>query len=166
MRTLVVSGQRRVGDACGLDVAHARPPIIAFDEIHKYARWKQFLKGFFDDYETKCRVVATGSARMDVYKRGGDSMMGRYFPYRVHPLSVAELLTTQIPGDGIVRTPAALKEEEWRALVDFGGFPEPFLKRSRAFSTRWNRLRREQLLQTDVRDLTRIVELGQLSVLV
>ena len=139
--------------------ARSRLPTVAFDEIHKYARWKQFLKGFFDEYEDRCRVIATGSARMDVYKRGGDSMMGRYFPYRVHPLSVAELETVQLPADEIIRRPTKLAAAEWRALCDFGGFPEPFLKRSRSFSTRWNRLRRDQLLKSDIRDLTRIAEL-------
>lgn len=165
-RQLIVSGQQQVGNECGLDVARSRLPTIAFDEIHKYARWKQFLKGFFDEYEDRCRVIATGSARMDVYKRGGDSMMGRYFPYRVHPLSVAELETVQLPGDEIIRRPTKLAAAEWRALCDFGGFPEPFLKRSRSFSTRWNRLRRDQLLKSDIRDLTRIAELDQLAALV
>ena len=66
-------------------------PVIVFDELHKYNRWKLFLKGFFDTYEDRCRVVLAGSTRLDVYQRGGDSLMGRYFPYRMHPLSVGEL---------------------------------------------------------------------------
>ncbi len=165
VKQLVLSGQEKVGAECELDRVHAEIPVVAFDEIHKYPRWKQFLKGFFDDYEENCRIIATGSARMDVYKRGGDSMMGRYFPYRVHPLSVAELLTTELPGERIVRPPSKLDDEEWTALCDFGGFPEPFLKRSRMFSSRWNRLRREQLLKSDIRDLTRITEIDQLGAL-
>lgn len=165
VKQLVLSGQEKVGAECELDRVHAEIPVVAFDEIHKYPRWKQFLKGFFDDYEENCRIIATGSARMDVYKRGGDSMMGRYFPYRVHPLSVAELLTTDLPGERIVRPPSKLDDEEWTALCDFGGFPEPFLKRSRMFSSRWNRLRREQLLKSDIRDLTRITEIDQLGAL-
>ena len=164
-KQLILSGQGKVGADCGLDRVHAEMPVVAFDEIHKYSRWKQFLKGFFDDYEENCRIIATGSARMDVYKRGGDSMMGRYFPYHVHPLSVAELLTTELPGEEIIRPPLKLDDEEWTALCDFGGFPEPFLKRSRMFSSRWNRLRREQLLKNDIRDLTRISEIDQFGAL-
>ena len=164
-KQLILSGQEKVGAYCELDRARADMPVIAFDEIHKYPRWKQFLKGFFDEYEKSCRIIATGSARMDVYKRGGDSMMGRYFPFRVHPLSVAELLTTELPGEKIVRPPAKLDDDEWAALCDFGGFPEPFLKRSRTFSSRWNRLRREQLIKGDIRDLTRIVEIDQIAAL-
>ena len=77
VKQLILSGQGKVGADCGLDRVHAEMPVVTFDEIHKYSRWKQFLKGFFDDYEENCRIIATGSARMDVYKRGGDSMMGR-----------------------------------------------------------------------------------------
>ena len=164
-KALVLAGQQRVADYCGFDLAKAKVPVVAFDEIHKYKRWKQFLKGFFDKYEKKCKVIATGSAKLDVYKKGGDSMMGRYFPYRVHPLSVAELITTELPPEGIVRYPHELDSSEWDALCDFGGFPEPFLKRTKTFSSRWNRLRREQLLRQDVRDLTRISEIDQLAAL-
>ena len=67
-------------------------PLIVFDELHKYRKWKLFLKGFFDKYSKKVQILVTGSADLDVYKRGGDSLMGRYFHYRLHPLSVAELL--------------------------------------------------------------------------
>ena len=165
VKQLILSGQENVGANCELDRIRADMPVIAFDEIHKYPRWKQFLKGFFDEYENRCRIIATGSARMDVYKRGGDSMMGRYFPFRVHPLSVAELLTTELPGEQIIRPPAKLEDDEWAALCHFGGFPEPFLKRSQMFSSRWNRLRREQLIKGDIRDLTRIAEIDQIGAL-
>lgn len=161
----ILGGQQKVAERCGLDVVRSRPMVIAFDEIHKYARWKQFLKGFFDDYEAQMRVLATGSARMDVYRRGGDSMMGRYFPYRVHPLSVAELLDTTLPGEGLLRPPRQLNEEEWNALWTYGGFPEPFVKRSRPFSRRWAAMRREQLLREDVRDLSQVVQIDQLAAL-
>lgn len=161
----ILAGQQKVAERCGLDVARKTPLVVAFDEIHKYTRWKQFLKGFFDDYEDRVRVLATGSARMDVYRRGGDSMMGRYFPYRVHPLSVAELVDISLPGEEIVRLPVPLPDEEWEALWTFGGFPEPFFKRSRPFSRRWNSMRREQLLREDVRDLSQIVQIDQLAAL-
>ena len=165
VRQIILLGQAKVGAYCELDRVRADMPTIAFDEIHKYPRWKQFLKGFFDEYENICHIIATGSARMDVYKKGGDSMMGRYFPFRVHPLSVAELLTTELPGEQIVRPPAKLADDEWEALCHFGGFPEPFLKRSQMFSSRWNRLRREQLIKGDIRDLTRIAEIDQVGAL-
>jgi hypothetical protein len=67
-------------------------PIIVFDEIHKYAKWKNFLKGFFDNYNEKIKIIVTGSARLDVYRAGGDSLMGRYLSYVICPLSVGELI--------------------------------------------------------------------------
>ena len=94
VKRMVMSGPAAVATHCGLDELTSQVPIVVFDEIHKFGKWKSFLKSFFDLYEGKTRVIATGSAKMDVYKRGGDSMMGRYFPYRMHPFSVAELLTT------------------------------------------------------------------------
>ena len=134
-------------------------PIVAFDEIHRYSKWKTFLKGFFDTYEKNCRIIATGSARMDVYKRGGDSMMGRYFPYRIHPFSVGELLSSEIPGEKAVRAPLSLADDDWNALIEFGGFPEPLVNRDVRFQKKWHRLRLEQLLREDIRDLTRTTEL-------
>lgn len=163
VRMDILAGQAKVAERCSLQVVQDGPKVIAFDEIHKYKRWKQFLKGFFDDYEDRVRVIATGSARMDVYRRGGDSMMGRYFPYRVHPLSVAELLDVSIPDERLIRPPRFLADEDWLALWRFGGFPEPFLKRSATFSRRWNSLRREQLLRDDVRDLSGVVQIDQLA---
>lgn len=99
-------------------MAAERDKTVVFDEIHKYSRWKQFLKGFYDLYDKQLRIVATGSARMDVYKKGGDSMMGRYFPYRMHPFSVAELLDVSLPGDKLVRAPRRLEDGEPWFLVE------------------------------------------------
>lgn len=166
-RAAIVAGQRVVAKVAGLDSAtRAGSKIrVAFDEIHRYGRWKTFLKGFFDVYSPKTCILATGSARMDVFKRGGDSLMGRYFPYRMHPFSVAELLHPDLPPDCLVRPPAPLVSDDWQALLSFGGFPEPFSRRTPRFSSRWNRLRDEQLLRDDVRDLTRVAELSQLAIL-
>lgn len=163
VRRAVQSGQRTLADRYALDSVSDGEKIVVCDEIHKYSRWKQFLKGFFDLYGRRMKIVATGSARMDVYKKGGDSMMGRYFPYRMHPLSVAELLDVSIPGDGLVRPPKRLDDAEWLALLRFGGFPDPFVNRDARFSRRWNALRFEQLMKTDMRDMTRIGELDQLA---
>ncbi len=165
VRRAIQSGQRAVADKYALNVAAESEKVLVYDEIHKYSKWKQFLKGFYDLYGRNLRIVATGSAKMDVYKKGGDSMMGRYFPYRMHPLSVAELLDVSIPDERIVRSPKRLSDDEWTALVRFGGFPDPFVNRDVRFSRRWNSLRFEQLLKTDMRDLTRISELDQLSAL-
>lgn len=165
-RLLILKGARAVGNSFALEEGRASGKVIVFDEIHRYQKWKTFLKGFFDIYEKSAKVFATGSARMDVYKRGGDSMMGRYFPYRIHPFSVAELLDSSIPDEGkVVRPPRKLAEADWNALLEFGGFPEPFTNRNARFIRKWRSLRMEQLFSQDIRDLTKTVEIDQIEAL-
>jgi len=161
---LVVAGARAVAEAAELGALAAEPPVVVFDELHKYPRWKSFLKGFFDLHEKDCRIVVTGSSRLDVFRRGGDSLMGRYFLYRMHPLSVAELLATDPPGEPVWRPPSQLDQERWETLQRWGGFPEPWGKASETFSRRWQNLRRAQLIREEARDLTRIQELPLLEV--
>ncbi|MCU0776799.1 MAG: DUF4143 domain-containing protein, partial [Akkermansiaceae bacterium] len=97
----------------------------------------------------------------------GDSLMGRYFLYHMHPFSVAETITTELPdADKILRPPRRPDEDAFTALWDHGGYPEPFLKRDPRFSRRWQTLRTQQLLREDVRDQTQIQHLDQLAMLV
>ena len=161
---LIVEGVGPIAQAAGLDQLTEKPPVVIFDELHKYARWKSFLKGFFDLQEKRCRLVVTGSSRLDIYRRGGDSLMGRYLPYRMHPLSVAELLTAKLPATQLMRKPKRLDAAQWENLLRMGGFPEPFLKGSETFARRWRSLRRQQLIREDARDLTRVQELSLLDV--
>ena len=164
-RVLIIQGPQAVAEKASLDLLQKGPlPIIVFDEIHKYRKWKRFLKGFFDTYEKKCRIVVTGSARLDVYKRGDDSLMGRYFLYRVHPLTVREIIDPSLPLQEI-QPPSPIDAADHEALLQFGGFPEPYLKRSRTFFNHWRRLRFEQLLREDLRDLSRIQELSEIQLL-
>lgn len=163
-RMVILGGPGAVEAHAGVERLVERPLRIVFDELHKYKRWKQFLKGFFDTYEDRLRILVTGSSRLDVYRKGGDSLMGRYFLYRMHPLSVAELCCAEIPCSPI-REPARIEETQWQALWEFGGHPEPFLKRSSRFSLRWRELRRQQLLREDIRDMTGIQDIDQLGIL-
>jgi predicted AAA+ superfamily ATPase len=142
--------------------ARARPRVVALDELHKYRRWKSLLKGFFDAHEDRTRVIVTGSSRLDVYRRGGDSLMGRYFLFRMHPLSVGELGRQTVPRRPI-RPPLAVEAVELEALWRWGGYPEPFRERNARFHRRWIALRRQQLVREDIRDLTRVQELGQIE---
>jgi hypothetical protein len=147
-----------------LDRLRAKPPIVVFDELHKHARWKTLLKGFFDTYGGRTRILVTGSSRLDVFRRGGDSLMGRYLLYHMHPWSVAESLRTSLP-ERELHAPAEIPDAEWNALWEHGGFPEPFLRRDSRFSRRWRSLRRDQLSREDVRDLARITDLGTMETL-
>lgn len=163
-RQLVAGDASGLADASGLDVVRERKPVLVLDEIHKFVRWKSFLKGFFDLYEDRMRLIVTGSARLDIYKRGGDSLMGRYFLYHMHPLGVAELVRPELDVREI-HAPRPVADADWDALWDHGGFPEPFVRRDRRFTVRWRKLRREQLFREDLRDLTRIADLAGLRIL-
>jgi hypothetical protein len=166
-RELILAGPASVVDRLGLNRLSETVPVALFDELHKYPRWKQFLKGFFDTYADQVRITVTGSSRMDVYRRGGDSLMGRYFLYRMHPFSVAETLTQELPdAKRLVRPPARVKATDFEALWQHGGYPEPFLKRDTRFSRRWHSLRLQQLVREDIRDLTQIQQIDQLELLV
>ncbi len=166
-RELILSGPGHLAERFGLDRLRETPPTVLFDELHKYPQWKSFLKGFFDTYADRAQIVVTGSSRLDTYRRGGESLMGRYFPYRMHPFSVAEVLSQDLPDvERIIRPPQPIKTSDFEALWVHGGYPEPFLKREARFSRRWHSLRQEQLLQEDVRDFTQIQQIGQLETLV
>jgi uncharacterized protein len=69
--------------------------LVIYNEIHKHRDWKNHLKGVFDTRRQDFSILVTGSARLDLYQKGGDSLLGRYFYYRLHPLSIAELMGSQ-----------------------------------------------------------------------
>jgi len=163
-REILLQGPQAIAEAARLNQLHAHRPVLIFDEIHKYGKWKPLIKGFYDKYKTQCAIFITGSARMDVYKKGGDSLMGRYFNYRLHPLSVLEVLQPEHKSS-LIQPPQNVPSALFEALLKWGGFPEPFLKKDQRFFNRWSKLREQQLLQEDIRELTRVQELGQFEIL-
>lgn len=164
-RLLFLGGPDTIAEQAGLKELREEKPVLVFDEIHRFGKWKLFLKGFFDAYEKKTRVIVTGSARLNVYKRGGDSLMERYFYYRIHPLSVAEIVSPELIEGEIRKKPKPISDDDWAALIEHGGFPEPFVQRSKEFSHRLRSIRKDQLFREDIRDGTRIQELAQLELL-
>ena len=166
-RAVILAGPAATAQRLALERLRSRPPVTLIDEIHKFGRWKAFLKGFFDTYGERSRLIVTGSSRLDIYRRGGDSLMGRYLLYRLHPFTVGEIVDQRLPDEErIVRAPRRIADGEWMALWEHGGFPEPFTKRDRRFTRRWAALRRQQLVREDIRDLTHIHELSQIEALV
>lgn len=121
-----------------------------FDEIHKFRRWRNFLKGLVDQHGRTKRILVTGSARLDLYRFGGDSLQGRYFHLRLHPFSLAEV------GGHADALPA---------LLALGGFPEPFLSGSERFARRWALSYRERLIREEITSLESITDLGRLELL-
>jgi predicted AAA+ superfamily ATPase len=164
-RLVFTAGADAIATRGGLDTLGATRPLLAFDEIHKCAKWKGILKGFFDKYGGRAKIAVTGSARLDLHRRGGDSMRGRYFSYRVHPFSLGEIAGGPLDAEGLLRQPRHVPADVLASLERFGGFPEPFLKDSARFHRQWARLQREQVLRDEVRDLTAVREVSQISVL-
>jgi predicted AAA+ superfamily ATPase len=163
-KSLILEGNRTLGESLNLNQLTGNSPLIIFDELHKYRNWKNFLKGFFDLYKNKAHIGVTGSSKLDIYHRGGDSLMGRYIPYRMHPLSVAEILRTTVPKSEI-SAPESIDEKAFESLWNFGGFPAPFLRADSRFHRQWTNLRHQQLFREDIKDLTNIQEIGQLEIL-
>jgi predicted AAA+ superfamily ATPase len=125
----------------------AQEKIIILDEIHKYKNWRNLIKGFYDTYKNSKKFIITGSAKLDHYRKGGDSLLGRYFHLRLHPLSLTELN----------KNPNAADLQQ---LLKWGGFPEPFFKQNEKFLRLWKRQRNTQLIREDLRDLEMIREIS------
>ena len=120
-----------------------------FDELHKYRNWRNVLKGVYDEFGKKRRILVTGSARLDLYRFGGDSLQGRYHYLRLHPLSAAEV--------------GARSQADVEALLQLGGFPEPFLRGSVARARRWSAEYRSRLIREEVTSLESVRDLGALE---
>jgi predicted AAA+ superfamily ATPase len=145
--------------------------LLIFDEIHKYKQWKNYLKGEYDKQKEKFTILATGSARMDVYRRGGDSLMGRYHYFRLHPFSLREAFTEKKPaikimGNLFFPEPKKGTSRLFSDLFRFGGFPEPFVKKDEKTLRRFHNERIERLIKEDIRDLEQLRDLSALQVLV
>ncbi len=125
---------------------------VILDEIHKFARWRNLIKGFYDKNRSEIAFIITGSARLDYYSKGGDSLQGRYHYYRLHPFSLLEL------------NPDPTKSD-LESLMKFGGFPEPYIRGEERFWRRWQRERIQRVIYEDIRDLETVKEISLLELL-
>lgn len=148
-----------------------KPFLVVFDEIHKYARWKNYLKGAYDGYQRDFRFLVTGSGRLELFKKGGDSLMGRYLSAPLFPLSVGEL-SGGLPSWTQFKdklqdppVPKASVSEAYQALFRFSGFPEPFLKADTGFYNAWFQERKSLLVREDIRSTSGIREISLLETL-
>ncbi|MFH0920762.1 MAG: ATP-binding protein [Fibrobacterota bacterium] len=126
--------------------------LLVFDELHKYRKWRGWIKGLFDTRSEGQRILVTGSARLDLYRYGGESLQGRYHFLRLHPLSVAELKIKTF--------------KEFSDLLKLGGFPEPYFSGSEQESKRWTREYRTRLLQEDILSVEQVKDIGTMEMLV
>ncbi|MFZ0565178.1 MAG: ATP-binding protein [Chlamydiales bacterium] len=130
--------------------------LIIFDELHKMKQWKRWLKGVFDTEGIPPQILVTGSAKLDIHKRVGDSLAGRYFQYRLHPLDLKEIhqfLDVNL-------------EDGFDILWHCSGFPEPFLKGSKTYYRRWRQSHIDIILRQDLIDLSSVRDIESVQTLV
>ncbi len=126
--------------------------LLIFDELHKFPKWKSWIKGIYDVSHHLHSFLITGSARLDIYRRGGDSLLGRYHYWRLHPFTLDEIPKGISPKDAFQR------------LMTLGGFPEPFLAGDERLARRWRRERFDRVLREDVRDLEPVRDIQLLAI--
>jgi predicted AAA+ superfamily ATPase len=150
-------------------------PRLVLDEIHKYPRWKRFLKGLYDAAGRDADILVTGSGHLNVFQKGGDSLLGRYGLYHLHPFTVGEMIRpsgTPIPApaafwESVLTSPPPTGAAEALASIErFSGFPEPLYAQNTERLRRWRRMRRRLVTREDLRDLTRIRDIGLVDTLV
>lgn len=125
-------------------------PLVIFDEIHKKKGWQSLVKGFWDTWKGQQHFLITGSARLNIFRKGGDSMLGRYHYYRIHPYTLPELGNSK---------------ENLKTLLQFGGFPEPLLEQDTVELKRWHLQRVSKLVRIDLRDLENVSDLDKVELL-
>ncbi len=126
--------------------------IVVFDEIHKYRNWRNLIKGLYDKHHEDHKFIVTGSARLDYFRKGGDSLLGRYRYYRLHPFSLLELNSSP-------------SQKDLQELLRFGGFPEPLFTSSENEHRLWQKERMQKVVAEDLRDLETVKDISQLLLL-
>lgn len=132
-------------------------PLVIFDELHKLKNWKAWLKGIYDKEGIPPAILVTGSARLDIHKKVGDSLAGRFFQFRLHPLDLKEISTFLKPDNHDV---------ELDKLLSFGGFPEPFLNGTSRFYNRWKKSHLDIILKQDLIDIENVQQITQIETMI
>jgi predicted AAA+ superfamily ATPase len=163
-RRVLLRGPSAIAEFVQAKKLRQQDPVLVIDEFHKHPKWKNLLKGFYDTYGDDVRILVTGSSRLNIYRRGSDSLMGRYLLYRMHPLSVAECLRPTL-SKTLIQPAMEITTNAWDALIEHGGFPGPFLRRDSTFTRQWRLLRRDQLSREDLREVSLVQDIGSIEVL-
>jgi uncharacterized protein len=143
------------------------PALLVLDEFHKYRFWKRWLKGEYDVHRDEYSFLVTGSARMDVYRKGGDSLQGRYHHLRLHPFSMAELTGSPPRSSPLapIEIASAADDDAFARLLERSGFPEPLFAGSARAHRRWQKERVDRFFREDVRDLEAIRDMSSMELL-
>ena len=130
--------------------------LVVFDELHKMKKWKSWIKGIYDVEGIPPALLITGSARLDTYRKGGESLAGRFFYYRLHPFTVKEICSSL--GESA--------EVALEKILEFGGFPEPYLKSSKVFAKRFRRIHTDTIIREDLLDLEKVRDIKSIEILI
>jgi len=149
------------------------PPLVIFDEIHKYKNWKNYIKGIYDQFFQSYKFLVLGSGSLDIFQKGGDSLAGRYFNLHLMPFTIAELSRKrrnirdfiQDPLTGFDINLSGETKEKWETLSQVGGFPEPYVKGSRDFYINWFRTYAGQIIREDIRNFAEIKNIDNVEIL-
>lgn len=131
--------------------------LIIFDELHKMPQWKRWLKGIYDTEKQGPALMVTGSARLDTFRKVGDSLAGRYFQYRLHPLTLNELKAIEVDFNPHL---------SFARLMSCSGFPEPYLDGTNTFYQRWRTSHLDIILRQDLIDLETVSSIQAIEQLV
>ena len=141
--------------------------LLIFDEIHKYRQWKSLIKGEYDKLKDIYKFLVTGSARLDLYRRGSDSLQGRYHYYRLHPFTLAEIegINNKVSIGKSLDISRKSYQDALDALDTFGGFPEPFIKQNRRVLRRWHNEKIERMFREDILDIQAVRDIANMKLL-
>ena len=143
------------------------PSLLIFDEIHKYKKWKALIKGIYDIYNQKYKIIVTGSASLNIFRRGGDSLQGRYHYYTLHPFTLAEVenIKNNLQPFEELTFQRSFYKSSSEILLTFGGFPEPMLSQDDKILRRWHNEKLERLFREDIRDIENIRDINSMKLL-
>jgi predicted AAA+ superfamily ATPase len=128
--------------------------LVVFDELHKMRKWKLWLKGLYDEGATdRQHILVTGSARLDIAKKMGDSLAGRFFSFRLHPFDLKELKSH------------GSTEENYKKLLNVSGFPEPFMNGSERYYNLWQKSHSDLIIRQDLISLENIRDIDGIEML-
>jgi uncharacterized protein len=141
--------------------------LLILDEIHKYRRWKGLIKGEYDKLKETYKFLVTGSSRLDLYRRGSDSLQGRYHYYRLHPFTLAEIegFAYKASIHGELPISSGFHQDAIDTLNVFGGFPEPIMKQNKRQLRRWHNEKIERMFREDILDVQAIRDIGNMKLL-
>jgi len=148
-------------------------PLVIFDEIHKYSKWKNYLKGIYDEFAGDYKFLVSGSGRFDLYKKGGDSLAGRYFQLHLFPLTVAELSNKRKSFKDFAVSPLTnfdftnlkITSKIWQTLFNVGGFPEPYVNGKKTFFNKWTANYTSKIVREDIKSISDIKNTDYIEIL-